>query len=136
MPPIPGGSETVLGPDVTFKGEVSYENAMRIEGRFEGKITSKGRLAVGKGAHVSGDVTVGQCSVDGTFKGNVVSSEKVELASGAQMTGDIRSPRLVVSEGATLVGNVVVSPEALKGHGAAEREAILHGQGNSPAAKK
>lgn len=132
MPPIPpGGSETVLGSDVTFKGEVSYEGAMRIEGKFEGKITSKGRLSIGKGAHVSGEVTVGTVSVEGVFKGNVVSSEKVELTSTAQMTGDLRAPRLVVAEGATLVGNCTISPDALKGAGSAEREAILaaqHGQ--------
>jgi len=129
MPPIPpGGSETVLGADVTFKGEVTYESAMRIEGKFEGKITSKGRLAVGKGAAVAGEVTVGHFAVDGAFKGNVSSSEKVELAAGAQFQGDIRAPKLIVAEGATLVGNVVVSPDALKGHGTAERDAILHQQ--------
>ncbi len=129
MPPLPpGGSETVLGSDVTFKGEVIYESAMRIEGKFDGKITSKGRLAIGKGAHVSGEVSVGNVSIEGGFKGNVVSSEKVELANTAQMQGDIRAPKLVVAEGATLVGNVVISPDALKGQGAAEREQILSGQ--------
>lgn len=129
MPPMPpGGSETVLGSDVTFKGEVTYESAMRIEGKFEGKIASKGRLAVGKGASVSGDVSVGQFSVDGAFKGNVLSSDKVEISSTGQIQGDIRAPKLVVAEGATLVGNVVITPDALKGQGAAERDAILHGQ--------
>ena len=50
------------------------------------------------------------------------------------MHGDIRAPRLVVLEGATLVGNVAVGPDALKGGGSSEREAILgHGQA-APAA--
>ncbi len=132
MPPImPGGSETVLGSDVTFKGEATFEGAMRIEGRFEGKITTKGRLAVGKGAHVAGEMAVGNLAVEGQFKGNVLSSEKIELAASANVSGDLRAPKLVVAEGATLVGNVVISPDALKGAGASERDAILaaqHGQ--------
>ncbi|MBI2930536.1 MAG: polymer-forming cytoskeletal protein [Planctomycetes bacterium] len=134
MPPMPpGGSETVLGADVTFKGECAYEGAMRIEGKFDGKITSKGRLAIGKTAHVSGEVTVGLVNVEGVFKGNVASSEKIELAASAQMTGDVRAPKLVVAEGATLVGNVVVSPDALKGAGSVERDAILSGHAPQPA---
>ena len=101
---------------------------MRIEGRFEGKITSKGKLVVGKTAHVAGELSVAHAGVEGQFKGNVVASERVELSGSAQLTGDIRSPRLVVAEGATLVGNVIISPDALKGgetRGAAEREQIL-----------
>ncbi|MBI4565841.1 MAG: polymer-forming cytoskeletal protein [Planctomycetes bacterium] len=130
MPPITSSSssETVLSSDASFKGELSYEGAMRIEGRFEGKITSKGRLVVGKGAHVAGEVAVAHASVEGAFKGNVVASERVELAGSAQVTGDIRAPRLAVAEGATLVGNCVINPDALKGgdvRGAAERDHIL-----------
>jgi len=137
MPAMPGStSETVLGADATFKGELSYEGAMRIEGRFEGKITSKGKLVVGKSAHVAGELTVAHAGVEGQFKGNVVASERVELSGSAQLTGDIRSPRLVVAEGATLVGNVIISPDALKGgdtRGAAEREQILAHAGTAPA---
>jgi cytoskeletal protein CcmA (bactofilin family) len=127
MPSIPGSSsETVLGADATFKGELSYEGAMRIEGKFDGKISSKGRLVVGKTAHVSGELTVAHAGLEGQFKGNVTATERVELTGSAQVTGDIRSPRLVVAEGATLVGNVIISPEALKGdRGSAEREQIL-----------
>jgi cytoskeletal protein CcmA (bactofilin family) len=136
MPSIPGStSETVLGADATFKGELSYEGAMRIEGKFEGKITSKGKLVVGKTAHVTGELTVAHAGVEGQFKGNVVASERVELTGSAQLTGDIRSPRLVVAEGATLVGNVVISPDALKGgdnRGAVERDQILAHAGAAP----
>ena len=135
MPSIPGSSsETVLGADATFKGELSYEGAMRIEGKFDGKITSKGKLVVGKSAHVSGELSVAHAGVEGQFKGNVVASERVELSGTAQVTGDIRSPRLVVAEGASLVGNVVISPDALKG--SVERDQILAHAGGAPAAAR
>lgn len=114
MADIRPGGETVLGSDVTFKGEIAFENNMRVEGRIEGKINSKGRLSLGKGAQITADVTVGQLSVEGAFKGNVVAGERIELTATAHVLGDIRSPKLVIAEGATFVGNCHVSPDALK----------------------
>lgn len=113
-------SVTVIGSDCSFKGELSFENSMRIEGRFEGKISSKGRLGLGKGAQITADVTVGQAHVEGSFKGNVIATERVELTSSAQVLGDLRAPKLVISEGATFVGNCHVAPDALKGGGSGE----------------
>ncbi|MBI2900786.1 MAG: polymer-forming cytoskeletal protein [Planctomycetes bacterium] len=108
-------STTILASDCSFKGEMSFEGSMRIDGRFEGKIGSKGRLAVGKGAHLTADVTVGQANIDGNLKGNIVAAERVELTSSAVVAADLRAPKLVVAEGATFVGNVHVGPDALKG---------------------
>ncbi len=110
----PPGSETVIGSDVQIKGELSFEGSMKVEGRIEGKIVTKGRLFLGKGAQITAEVAVGQVNVEGTFKGNVVASERIELASTAHVLGDIRAPKLVIAEGATFVGNCHVSPDALK----------------------
>ena len=118
MPELPrSDSTTVIGSDCTFKGEMSFEGSMRIEGKFEGKITTKGKLSLGKQAHISADLTVGQVAIEGGFKGNIFAGERIELASSAQVTGDIRAPKLIVSEGASFVGNVHIAPDALKGAG-------------------
>ncbi|MCI0343603.1 MAG: polymer-forming cytoskeletal protein [Planctomycetales bacterium] len=105
--------------DATFKGDLSFEGTIRIEGRYEGKIAAKGRLVVGRGASVVSDATVGQAFIEGVFKGNVTALENVELAATAQVSGDITSPRLVVADGAVLVGKCSISrdgkpPEAPK----------------------
>jgi len=116
MPEAPraGGSETLIGADVSIKGELSFEGSMRVEGKIEGKIATKGKLALGKGAQITADVSVGQVSVEGTFKGNVTATERIELTSSAHVLGDIRAPKLVIAEGATFVGNCHVAPDALK----------------------
>lgn len=111
-PPRSFSSETVINADASFKGDFSSEGAMRIEGKVEGKIGSKGRLTVGKGAQVIGEATVAQAVIEGTLKGNIIASERVELASSARVTGDIRAPRLVVGEGAVLQGNVSIGVDA------------------------
>lgn len=114
MADVRPGSETVLGSDVTFKGEIAFEHSMRVEGKVEGKINTKGKLSLGKGAQITAEAVVGQLAVEGSFKGNVVASERIELASSAHVLGDIRAPKLVIAEGATFVGNCHVSPDALK----------------------
>jgi cytoskeletal protein CcmA (bactofilin family) len=106
---------TVVGSDAAFKGEITFEGAMRVDGKFEGKIQSKGKLSIGRTADVQAEVNACHVSIEGGFRGNLTAAERVEIAASARINGDIRTTKLVVAEGATLVGNVQVSPEALKG---------------------
>ena len=108
------GSETLIGSDVTIKGEMSFDGSMRIEGKVEGRIISKGRVSFGQGAQITAEVVVGQAKIEGTFKGNLTASERIELASTAHVMGDVRATKLVIAEGATFVGNCHVTPDALK----------------------
>lgn len=110
-------SQTVIGSDATFKGEMSYEGAMRIEGKFEGKLKSKGKLAIGRDADISAEIDVGRVNVEGHFKGNISASDRVEVSASANVQGDLRAPKLVVAEGATLIGNFNISPDAFKNKG-------------------
>jgi cytoskeletal protein CcmA (bactofilin family) len=123
-------SETVIGADASFKGELAFDGSLRVDGKFEGKLMTKGNLTLSKGAALAGEVHVGGATLDGIFKGNLNASEKVELNATAQVQGDIRAPRLVVAEGATLIGNVAISPDILKG--GAERDALIGGMMHQP----
>ena len=107
-------NETLIGSDVSIKGEMSFDGSMRIEGKVEGKIASKGRISFGQGAQVVAEVAVGEAKIEGTFKGNITAANRIELAATAHVLGDVRSTKLVIAEGATFVGNCHVSPEALK----------------------
>ena len=106
--------ETLIGSDVSIKGEMSFDGSMRIEGKVEGKIQSKGRVSFGQGAQIVAEVSVGEAKIEGTFKGNLTAAQKIELAATAHVLGDVRSTKLVIAEGATFVGNCHVTPDALK----------------------
>jgi len=54
----------------------------------------------------------------GNFKGNISAADRVEVSSSANIQGDLRAPKLVVAEGATLIGNFNISPETFKNKGA------------------
>jgi cytoskeletal protein CcmA (bactofilin family) len=109
------GGNTLIGSDASFKGEIAFEGAMRIDGKFEGKIHSKGKLSIGRTAEIQAEVNAAHVAIEGGFRGTLVAQDRIEVASTARIQGDIRSTKLTVAEGASLVGNVQVSPDALKG---------------------
>jgi cytoskeletal protein CcmA (bactofilin family) len=108
---------TILGPDASFKGELTYDKGMRLQGKFEGNILTQGRLHVTKEANMSADVDAGAISVEGNVKGKLNASDRIELKQSARYEGDLTASKLVVDEGAVLSGHVTVGPDAVKGGG-------------------
>lgn len=108
---------TIIGPDATFKGELSFEKGLRLQGRLEGKINTAGRLHVAKEAKMQADVDAGAVIVEGEVKGNLNATDRIELKQSARYEGDLRASKLVVDEGAVFSGHVSVGPEAVKNRG-------------------
>ena len=52
-----------------FKGELEFEDTMRIDGRFNGRITSKNELVVGESAQIEGEIHVGRIAISGHVAG-------------------------------------------------------------------
>ncbi len=108
---------TIIGPDASFKGELTFEQGLRLQGKFEGRINTAGKLHIAKEAKLSADVEAGAIVVEGDVKGNLVATDKIELKNSARYEGDIQTSKLVVDEGASLVGHVQVGPDATKRSG-------------------
>ena len=108
---------TVLGPDASFKGELTFEKGLRLQGKFEGKINTPGRLHVSREARMAADVESGSIIVEGEVKGNLIASERIELKQTARYEGDLRATKLTVDEGAVFSGHVTVGPDAVKNRG-------------------
>lgn len=106
---------TILGPDASIKGEVSFEKGLRLHGRIEGKVTTQGRLHVAKEARMMADVEAGSIIVEGEVKGNLTATDRVDLKQSARYEGDLVASRLTVEEGAAFSGHVTVGPDAVKG---------------------
>jgi cytoskeletal protein CcmA (bactofilin family) len=64
-----------------FKGELTFEDTLRIDGKFEGTIRSKHALIIGDTGDVQADIDVGSVSIDGTVRGSVPAREKIEIPS-------------------------------------------------------
>src|SRR5947208_16342934 len=84
----------------SFKGELEFEDTMRIDGRFNGKIVSKNELIVGESAHIDGDIHVGRIAISGTVVGRIVAEQRAELHRTGKVYGEIDTHALLSEEGA------------------------------------
>jgi len=106
---------TVIGPDTHIKGDMTFDGTARLLGTFEGTITAKGELQIANGATCKAAVDAAKVTVDGDVDGNVTARDRVELTAKAKVKGDLIASRLVVAEGASIVGHVSIGPDAAKG---------------------
>lgn len=95
-----------LGAGTNYQGKLNFQGAVRIDGNFQGEVSSDGTLVVGQEAVVEGHVKVGQLVLSGNIQGEVEAKTKVVLHKTANLQGNIRTPVLVVEEGAVLEGQL------------------------------
>jgi len=101
---------TTLGEDTQFEGTLRFKDGLKIEGKFNGDISSEGILIIGKTGHVTAEIAVGSIIVEGKVTGNIVANELVELRSSAELRGDITASKLKIEEGVIFVGKSDVQP--------------------------
>lgn len=116
QPPIRSRNVSVIGPTLVFKGELSADEDLVIEGTIEGTIAHhKKNLTVGKQGRVAADIHASSVLVEGTLHGNIHSDGLVSLAKSAVVEGDIFCARLVFEDGASFSGHVdMAKPNPLK----------------------
>ncbi|MFL6247462.1 MAG: polymer-forming cytoskeletal protein [Thermoanaerobaculia bacterium] len=101
----------------TFRGELEFEDTMRIDGKFNGKIHSKNELIVGESAHIEGDIHVGRIAISGTVVGKIIADTRVEIHRNGKVYSDVETPALIIEEGAIFQGNCVMGDKDKKGAG-------------------
>src|SRR5687768_1232323 len=106
----PEDFSTVIGTDAQFKGELTFQGGVRIDGQFEGTVQSQGKVFVSKGGKLKAEVKAGSIALEGQVDGNLTAEDRVELRATAQLRGDLRASKLLVVEGATFVGRCEVGP--------------------------
>jgi len=96
-----------IGKSITIKGDLSGDEDLVVEGKVEGKVDlPNNQLTIGANGNVAADVSAKTIVVIGKVSGNVTGTERVEIEATGAVDGDVRSPRLVVQEGAVLNGSV------------------------------
>lgn len=93
-----------LGEGTEFKGLLSFEGTVRIDGKFEGEVVSKDTLILGESAILNAEISIGTIIVRGKMTGNIVAANKIEIRSKGEVIGNIRTPLLFVEENAVLDG--------------------------------
>lgn len=87
-----------------LSGELRFESSFRIDGHFEGKISSSGRLIIGESGEVDGEIQVGHVAVSGQLRGTVKADEQIHIAAGGRVAADLETPSLLIEDGAQFDG--------------------------------
>jgi len=100
-------AEKVLDVDASMQGTLIFKDAvnLRINGRFEGVLNTKGNLMIGETSVVNADITGESIMIAGKVNGNVRAAKELKLIAPACVVGEISTPLLSVAEGAVLEGN-------------------------------
>ncbi len=104
IPPAGQETFTFLARGFEFKGILTFEGTVRIDGTVSGEIRSNGAIILGEHAVVEGDVSAGTIVSSGTVTGNVMATERVHLLPTAVMRGDVIAPLVQVEEGVCFRG--------------------------------
>ena len=88
-----------------IKGEIVSSSDIRIDGTFEGKIQSNGRVVIGESASVKGDVICENLDLWGKVDGNVYVKDTLSLKQGCVVNGNVHIRRFCVELGSVFNGN-------------------------------
>jgi len=103
-------SASVIGAKTQFKGEITGNETVVVEGLVEGTVRISGPLRVAPGGTVKANVSAQSVVIAGELVGDCHATERVEIEAAGRLNGNIRAPRVVIVEGATFRGNSDMAP--------------------------
>lgn len=95
-----------VGKGVEFKGTITYNGTVRIDGHLDGEIHTDGTLLVGEEAVLTAKVSAGTVISKGKITGDIAAKEKVRLLSPAILNGSVKAPTLSMEEGVLFNGTI------------------------------
>lgn len=103
----------VIGPKIMFKGELTGEEDLLIQGRVEGSIDLKGNhLTIGSQGTVKANVAARTITVEGTVEGDIVAAEHIAIKSASQVKGNLKAERVTLEDGAKFRGSIDMDMDA------------------------
>ncbi len=106
MPADSSEINALLGHGTEFKGKLTFEGSVRIDGKFEGEVFTDDVLVVGEGAEVRARIEVGTLIVrGGVVVGDITARDLVEAHAPGRILGNITSPSLYIGKGVVFDGH-------------------------------
>jgi len=98
-------SSNIIGKGSLLEGSIETYGNIRIEGKVEGNVTTKSKIALGQSSRVAGNILAQNAEVAGEVRGKVEVSDLLLLKASAVIHGDIITNKLIVESGATFNGS-------------------------------
>lgn len=97
---------SVLPRTLRFKGELSADEDLLIQGSIEGVIQHTQRVTIGAEGHVKASISAQIIRVEGTVEGDLHAKKSVYVDESGNLRGNIRAPSVCLVEGSRFNGSV------------------------------
>ena len=107
--------EKYLELNASMQGRLVFSDAvnLRICGKFEGDLITRGRLIIAKGAEVKANISGENILISGKVHGAIRASKLLVLTSSAHVHADVEAVHFSVEDGAVFNGHCRMMPKKM-----------------------
>lgn len=91
----------VIAKSTLIIGKITSDGDYRIDGTLEGDLTTKGKVIIGSGGLVKGNIKALNADIEGTIVGALNVEKTLTIKAIANISGDVIVGKLSVEPGAT-----------------------------------
>lgn len=123
--------QSVLGPTLRFKGELSADEDLVIHGQVEGTIGPTPRVTIGAQAKIKANIHARRVVIEGNVDGDLTADTSVLVRETGTVNGNIQAPSVSIQEGANFNGSVkmTVAKESKESKDTGSSSALRTGTG-------
>ena len=102
---------SVVGETLVFKGDLTAEEDLLIQGKISGSITHRAQnLTIGASGDVRANIVAQHVIIQGKVRGDVRASESIVVEASARVEGNLYAPCIGLKEGAKFKGSIDMDP--------------------------
>jgi len=94
-----------IGKGSRLSGKLVFEGSVRVYGEVEGEIVAGEAVIVRRGGKVNAKIHAREIVIEGEVTADVHATDKLEIGVTGKFAGTVRTPRLVIHEGAVFNGS-------------------------------
>ena len=102
--------DTIIGPNITIKGDLTFSGKMHLLGTVEGSIVSTSEndtLIISDTGRINGSLKTGNLNIDGAVEGDITVTGKMEVNSKARINGNIFYVNIEMETGSQVNGKLI-----------------------------
>jgi len=105
----------VIGKGMVIRGQIRSAEHMHVDGEIDGTLNLAGYdLTVTAHARIRADVSAREVDIAGVIDGNVDATKKITVRKGGRLLGDLRTPGIVIEDGAYFKGKIEIVNSQLR----------------------
>ena len=93
-----------------IKGNILSQADFRLDGDLVGNFQSNGKIVIGPGGSIKGDIICKNADIEGRFDGKIQVAEMLNVKSKASIHGEVVCGKLSVEPGADFSASCVMKP--------------------------